>query len=196
MPETAASLPIRLSCEPARIATPSPRLPSIVEPSARRPIKLPATVTPDAARLMPASLESTSESDWITEPSAPVETMSPALFWKSIVTRGLPLKPGADEPSISSESVIVGRADESEIVPATLKSIASAPLFVLAAMIASRSEPVPESASVLTRYVSPATNAASTWRPSSSSSVSGPRAERLPEAVRRTADPPLKPMRS
>ena len=74
----------------------------------------------------------------------------PALFWKSSVTTGLPAYPGADEPSSSSESVTVGRADFSEIVPATLKSIASAPLCVLAAMIASRSEPGPESASVLT----------------------------------------------
>ena len=74
---------------------------------------------------------------------------SPRVPRKSMVTTGVPANAGAVVPSIVTVFVIAGsEVRPTRIVPATLKSIVLAPGCALAARIAWRSEPAPESLQV------------------------------------------------
>ena len=95
--------------------------------------------------MTPALPAFTSESDLRIDPSAPFvesESLEPR---KSTVTTGDPANDGAEEPSIVTVSVIDGsEARPTRIVPATPKSMVSAPGLSLDWTIARRSEPAPE----------------------------------------------------
>jgi hypothetical protein len=88
----------------------------------------------------------------ILRPSA----FDPALEPSSSMI-GLPVKPGWVEPSIVTESEIVGNAVEGMIVwgpePGILKMILSAPRWALASRIACLSEPAPLSPVLVTTNV-------------------------------------------
>ena len=95
--------------------------------------------------MTPALPALTSESDLRIDPSEPVANRSPLVPWKFTVTTGEPANDGAVAPSMVTVSVIAGsEVRPIRIVPATPKSIVSAPGCALDAMIAWRSEPAPE----------------------------------------------------
>src|SRR4051794_27678018 len=115
----------------------------------------------DATRVTPALPAFTSETDRKVDPSAPPANFKPLEPWKSIVTRGDPANDGAEEPSIVTVSVSEGSDDRpTRIVPATPKSMVSAPGASLDWMIAWRREPGPEELRLVTA------NTAMSCRPS------------------------------
>lgn len=136
-------------------------------------MKLPDSVTSDASIVTPAPAALTSDNDSSDEPSLPAANRRPDRPAKFTVTTGDDTNPGAVPPAIVTGSVMPGRADRREIVPATENVISSAPAFALACTMASRRDPAPPSSSVVTG------NVASMARPSSRSARSDRNERRL-----------------
>ena len=116
-------------------------------------MELPASVMPDASSVTPAPAARTTARDESTELSLPGRKRSPGRPAALSVTTGAVTKPGAERPSIVTGPVMPGSADRREIVPATLKSISSAPGAALACKMADRSDPAPASARLVTENV-------------------------------------------